>query len=116
MAQVYLAQRGHRAGERGSAASADTHVPLGVLRALPLPVELVIPLGHCAAQLPDTGNGSVLLIVHPDLHLMHSRRRAGERAGLRLALPQVAPIWVAVTEATPGRLRHDVDDPGEGDG
>ena len=62
------------------------------------------------------GHRRVLLVVHADLDLMYSRRRAGERSGLRLALAEVAPVRVAVAEAAPPGLGHDEDDAGERDG
>ena len=83
MAEVHLAQRRDRAGERGAPAAADADVPLGVLRALPLPVELVVQLRHRAAQLPDPRHRRVLLVVHADLDLVHPRRRARAAARSR---------------------------------
>ena len=76
VAQVHLAQRRHRPGERGAPAAANADVELGVLRLLALAVELVVQVGHRAAQLPEARNRRVVLVARSDLHLGHARRRA----------------------------------------
>ena len=45
------------------------------------------------------GTGAYSWSSEPDLDLVHARRRAGQRAGLRLALAEVAPVGMAVAIA-----------------
>ena len=62
------------------------------------------------------GHGRVLLVRHVDGDLADARRGAGQLAGLRLALAQVAPLGVSGLVAPAAGLGGDVDDARAGHG
>ena len=87
-----------------------------VLRRQAPAVERVVERRDRLAQLPEAGDGRVLLIVDVDRDVVDARRRAGELARLGLPLAEVAPLGVARREAALCRLGRDVDDAGSRDG
>ena len=112
VAEVDVAEARGGARERRAAAAGDAHVLRRVLRRHAAAIEAVVELGDGLAQLPEPGDRRVLLIVDGDADLVHARRRAGELAGLGLALAEVAPLGIGRREAALDRLGGDVDDAG----
>ena len=87
-----------------------------VLRGQPLAVEPVVEGGDGLAQLPEAGDRRVLLVVGARSDdVRDARRRAGQLAGLGLALTEVAPLGIARRKAELRRLARDVDDAGSRD-
>ena len=109
------ARRGAR--ERGASAAGDADVLGGVLRGQALAVEAVVEASDRLAQLPETGDGRVLLIVRRRSSTSCTRGGApGKLARLGLALAEVAPLGIARREAELRRLAGDEDDARSSDG
>jgi hypothetical protein len=63
MPQIDVAQRGDRSRERATPTTAYADVTLGVLRRTTVAIEPVVQLRHRTAQLPDSRDRRVFLIV-----------------------------------------------------
>ncbi len=101
----------------GRAAPARNADVLGrVLGAHPAPVDRVVDGRDGLAQLPDAGDGRVVLIVEADLERPNAWRSAGEVARLGLPLTEVAPIGIAGRKTPLGGLGRHVDDARAGHG
>src|SRR4029079_11820894 len=116
VAQVDRAKAGRRTRERRAPATGDADVLGAVLRRHAAPVEAVVERGDRLAQLGVAGHRRVLLIADGDRDVFDARGRAGQRAGLGLALAEVAPIWIAAAKAETRRLGRYIDDTGTRDG
>src|SRR5581483_1404670 len=116
VAEVHRAERRRHARERRASARRDADVLGRVSARLAAAIARVVELGHGLAQLPQAGDGGVLLVGGVDGDLRDAGRGAGQRPGLGHALPEVRPIVRAGTIAELGGLGHDVDHPRAGDG
>src|SRR6266540_4267230 len=100
------------AGERGAATARDADVLGAVLRRHAAAVMPVVEIRDRFAQLGDTGDGRVFLIVDVDRDLLDARRRPRQWPGLGLALAEVAPRGIAGAKPALAGFGSDVDDPG----
>ena len=110
VAQVDVAERRGGSRERGAPSAGDGDVLRRVLRGQAAAVQAVVERRDRLAQLPHSGDRRIFLIVDVDGHLVHARRRAGQFAGLGLALAQVGPVRIARAVAPAVGLGSDVDD------
>ncbi len=76
VAQVDLAQRRRRAGQRRAPAAGHRDVLRAVLRRHAAPVQPVVEVGDRLAQLPQPGHRRVLLVLGGDVDVVEARRCA----------------------------------------
>jgi hypothetical protein len=105
-----------RARERRASTTGDADVLRGVLRGQAPSIETVVQRGYGFAQLTETRDRCIFLVVRLDGDRVHAFRRAGQLAGLGLTLTEVAPIRIGGREAELVGLARHVDDAGLGNG
>jgi len=98
-----------RARQREPSALRDAHVLRAVLRALARAVEPVVVRRDGRAQLVDSAQVSVRVILGADRHRVDALGRAAHRPDFRLALSEIAPVGMTVDEAELHRLGDDED-------
>jgi hypothetical protein len=114
VAEVHVTEACGSARERGTAATRDADVLGRVLRRHSAAIELVVEGRDRLAELPESRDRRVLLIVRVDRDLADALRRARQLAGLGLALPEVRPGRVERVVSLLAGLGNDVDDSGRG--
>jgi hypothetical protein len=107
--EVDVPEGGGGAGEGGPAAAGDGDVLGRVLGGHAAAVEAVVEVGDGLAELPDAGDGGVLVVVRVNGDGLDAGRAAGERAGLGHALAEVAPALRLPGEAEAVGLGGDED-------
>ena len=110
------AERSREAGEAEATAARDGHILRAVLALHAAAVALVVELCDGHAELEHTRNRRILGGPRVDRHIGDAVGRARDGACLRGSLSEIGPVGVTVGEAESGRLGHDVDDAGAGNG
>ena len=109
VADIDVAECSHDARKCQPPALRAADIRRGELRFLSLPVEPVVVRSYGAAKFIRAAERTIGVVLGLDLDRRQSRWRTGHRADLGLPLAEIAPVGVAVAEATLARLVDDKD-------
>ena len=112
MSHVDVAKRGGQTRQRNAPASGNADVLIRVLGFFSAAIHLVVIIRNLLTEIEISLNVGIAMAGGINCQVCDARRRIGDWARFRRALPEVGPRRMIVTESVFGSLAHHIDDSG----